>query len=902
MYAKSTSATTAKLYTACSNAGMQVIDITLNTNSVTVNNRVEQLYDSDRASPATVQSTDTNFDYIFTHSAWPTDDGQYIFTTDELAAERDYPNLYSPNDINLYASNGVLKSPRRIGAFLRTWKTSLLGTSSSLKGGYYVPELSTTGMTNLSQIDTNWIPNTIHQMFVRGKYLYVSHYTQGFRVMNIANPESMIEDGYYDDVTQTLSIDPANSMFFRKTVYSWPNWALGIYGVFPDADRPGIVYAGGTDGFYTFGFLPQLAENNQTIGSSATAKEGQRKIVQDASGNYHVVFYSYGEIFYRKYVSGTWQSPVKISYDNDNNNYPSIAIGSANQIMITWQRINGTNYDVYFSMSTDGGTSWNNKYILGPSVSSVHPVPVIIYNPSSLRKTICYVTNSGLYSKHTTTSAPTSAANWTTTQVTTISDESPTIASSGNSGYNMFSYRSGTSIYYRYQNNDGTWTSSPSNLSNMVPGASVNYSPTISGVPADGGVHLAWIRYDNGSGTPINPRTFYTKNTSANGGWPYQYWQVTSGDQYSPTITALATNKIDLFYTDSNYQLMYTRNNGTTWSSPVSKGTGGFCYYPSVSTGSTTANYIWTSGIASPFTVNVGSTALSKGSEFNPEVYSRSIAIMNNPEEYLEVVLNKIYFKMKDGSTQRVDFTPADLEELKTKEKFDLTPNNAWNLMKGIKDLTIPVGADELVFDYTVRGENIDKVIEGNPNKIDLSFGLNLLTKAEKAERENSITVENGKITETKFEGTIPLNSVNAERGFDKVEIGLKIKGLNPKSTVFASLGHIFDYTNVQTPNESAASKINNNETIGNEVLTSENYPNPFNPTTLIRFTIKYSGKVTLKVYDVLGREVAELFNGFHEPGSYEVPFNGSNLPSGVYFYNLTSKGNSITKKMLLLK
>ncbi|MBI1937528.1 MAG: T9SS type A sorting domain-containing protein [Ignavibacteriales bacterium] len=146
------------------------------------------------------------------------------------------------------------------------------------------------------------------------------------------------------------------------------------------------------------------------------------------------------------------------------------------------------------------------------------------------------------------------------------------------------------------------------------------------------------------------------------------------------------------------------------------------------------------------------------------------------------------------------------------------------------------------------------------------------------------------------------MNSVNAERGYDKVEIGLKVKGMTPKTTAFASLGHIFDYTNAATQNESAASKISSAETIGSEVLTSENYPNPFNPTTLIRYTIKNSGKVTLKVYDVLGREVADLLNGYHEAGSYEIPFNGSSLPSGVYFYNLTTNGNSLTKKMLLLK
>ncbi|MEW6196983.1 MAG: T9SS type A sorting domain-containing protein, partial [Bacteroidota bacterium] len=78
--------------------------------------------------------------------------------------------------------------------------------------------------------------------------------------------------------------------------------------------------------------------------------------------------------------------------------------------------------------------------------------------------------------------------------------------------------------------------------------------------------------------------------------------------------------------------------------------------------------------------------------------------------------------------------------------------------------------------------------------------------------------------------------------------------------------------------------------------------PNPFNPTTLIKFTIKQSGKVTLKVFDVLGREVAELLNTYHGAGSYEIPFDGSNLPSGVYFYNLTANGKSLTKKMMLLK
>ena len=82
----------------------------------------------------------------------------------------------------------------------------------------------------------------------------------------------------------------------------------------------------------------------------------------------------------------------------------------------------------------------------------------------------------------------------------------------------------------------------------------------------------------------------------------------------------------------------------------------------------------------------------------------------------------------------------------------------------------------------------------------------------------------------------------------------------------------------------------------------SQNYPNPFNPTTTINYSIKTVGEVTLKVYDMLGTEVASLVNEVKEPGNYSVTFNAANLPSGMYVYIL-STGNFIeTKKLILLK
>ena len=86
------------------------------------------------------------------------------------------------------------------------------------------------------------------------------------------------------------------------------------------------------------------------------------------------------------------------------------------------------------------------------------------------------------------------------------------------------------------------------------------------------------------------------------------------------------------------------------------------------------------------------------------------------------------------------------------------------------------------------------------------------------------------------------------------------------------------------------------------EFALMQNYPNPFNPSTKITFQIPESGLVSLKIYDVLGIEIATLVNEEKNPGKYEVDFNASNLSSGIYFYTLRA-GNFVSiKKMMLIK
>ena len=89
---------------------------------------------------------------------------------------------------------------------------------------------------------------------------------------------------------------------------------------------------------------------------------------------------------------------------------------------------------------------------------------------------------------------------------------------------------------------------------------------------------------------------------------------------------------------------------------------------------------------------------------------------------------------------------------------------------------------------------------------------------------------------------------------------------------------------------------------IANDYKLYQNYPNPFNPTTIIKFQIKNKCYVTLKVFDITGKEVSTLVNEKINPGEYEAVLDGNNLPSGIYFYKLEAGDFKEIRKMVLIK
>jgi hypothetical protein len=96
--------------------------------------------------------------------------------------------------------------------------------------------------------------------------------------------------------------------------------------------------------------------------------------------------------------------------------------------------------------------------------------------------------------------------------------------------------------------------------------------------------------------------------------------------------------------------------------------------------------------------------------------------------------------------------------------------------------------------------------------------------------------------------------------------------------------------------------KIVSWNTLPKETRLYANYPNPFNPSTVIRFDIAGPGLVSLKVFDILGQEVSTVINGRLDAGIYERTFDASQLAGGVYFYRLEAGGFVATKKLVISK
>lgn len=126
--------------------------------------------------------------------------------------------------------------------------------------------------------------------------------------------------------------------------------------------------------------------------------------------------------------------------------------------------------------------------------------------------------------------------------------------------------------------------------------------------------------------------------------------------------------------------------------------------------------------------------------------------------------------------------------------------------------------------------------------------------------------------------------------------MGESLIGFSNNSSTKSYAGFWYTY------NESITTNVEDQFTVPTEYKLEQNYPNPFNPSTVIKFAVPERSAVTLKVYDIIGREVTTLLNEEKESGWYEYSFNASDLASGIYMYRLSTDAKVFTKKMMLIK
>jgi hypothetical protein len=142
------------------------------------------------------------------------------------------------------------------------------------------------------------------------------------------------------------------------------------------------------------------------------------------------------------------------------------------------------------------------------------------------------------------------------------------------------------------------------------------------------------------------------------------------------------------------------------------------------------------------------------------------------------------------------------------------------------------------------------------------------------------------------FEGVFP-GGTSAGK---VVNFGIPFETFYPESVRTAIMNRVLSFF------DSPTTVGNTTETQPEQFSLEQNFPNPFNPTTHLQFSISNSQPVTLKVYDMLGREVATLVNERKSPGTYDVIFNGSMLSSGIYIYRLETSHYTLSRMMTLLK
>ena len=632
--------------------------------------------------------------------------------------------------------------------------------------------------------------------------------------------------------------------------------------------------------------------------ANAFSNNSQRKFVRTPDGTFHLVYESMGCTWYERSTDNgvSWQIMNNGKPLRDNSKNPTIAY-QGNTVFIALQFSTGFKFywfnnaggfEAADSIINPGGEVIDYQSDVSPAIEIKSDRLLIVYRNNGLKYNFYrwYAAGNGDISFLEDGSILNSDANSLT----------PTLAVNKNtSDYNFhLAWGQGDNIirYQKITSSDGLRLEQSNSYykSNLAQysGYTKNYMPTLA-ILNDDLARIAWVGERNESGggegelnkITIAPPTKKTVFRGINN--DYNFWY------FGSAVTSASVQSTG----DNNYYIVWSGSGGTSMVSnytafnPV-KSLSASGNQVHVASGSTTSN---------TYAMMFNNTALPYNFTMSNNLASYYQANKENAGGYVfcgrEGVVTKdtahFYYTIGDVS---VDNTTIQFKEINEQTLF----NSNEDILAYLETEPFELNNNS-TFLYSVQyglTENASSVF-GNDGNVNFKVKLIDAETNQLISMFDDVTYNN--------ENKLPYNSIQysvntSGIGNRTVKLVLSIED-NIGCTY--SVANLIDASSIMP--KAVRQEIGLGENINvTEYDLSQNYPNPFNPSTTIRYAIPKDGMVTLKIYDILGREIKTLVNEYKTKGLYEVNFDASSLASGMYIYEISSGDYKASKKMTLIK
>jgi hypothetical protein len=732
--------------------------------------------------------------------------------------------------------------------------------------------------------------------------------------------------GASDSTIRIARYFPLNDAWcvYRPNITSVSNYPTVMYPKDGTKISMKICYPVGTVAPYHIQFFTEsstnpfsLALNNKSSTNTATANNNQRKLYRELTiPTLHEVFESSGEIFYRKSTNDgvAWQLTSQISDGSGGNSAPCIGMTTSNIILVSWQQAQSSKYNIVLKRSTDDGGTWSSATFIDTQIVCNSPGPLASVSGSSNSNAyIVYRTNSSLKCFRSTNSG----VQWLTMPIvpgsigkynepSTFVDRTYWATDQLNVAYATNAQDSSSRIYTSYYDPNGWSTPNYIDVTSVVPSNYVHHAnPSFArSKDANNVVHLVWDAWDSLAIQRVilhRKGSFRAMNLN-------QYSVIRYQSQNKPSVIGLGGDSAWVVFQNASGNGIWKakfRWYGTygVWGmqSYVTNG-----FNPQLSIGSGTGKYLYDSSSTAPYQITLASEALAKElGQYTDWHYTREMNFMNP--------LN--------GSTVTLEVTPPSFVEVNGSTiSGEFTPNlsdsgyTSTTLMRagGSSPVVIPVDADSLAIDYSLSGVNVAGIFSGSSSWLKFQIVNN---------QNGNVLAEFGMRS---FDGSLSSNREVMSLVIPIREYAPQFAGIpviirpvldtliTSNGSLTASLGHVYrgDPFGAMNKTTIKLEKIATASLKPTVYRLRDAHPNPFNPVTQIEYDLPQNSQVILEVYNSLGERVSVPVNGYQEAGYRSIQFNGTNLPSGVYFYRIqagvpltdTRQWFTQTKKMMLVK